>query len=96
MQDSMNMNWDYVKWTNTEQITAALGHRNERCVGMMGLFPGLRWRGAFIAVSAFLQPAPRIVALADTLQEYALGKDTPYLAGTRITQIRVQNNLKSE
>lgn len=80
----MNLNWDYVKWTRTEDITAALGKRNERCVGMYGMFPGLRWRGAFLAVSAFLKPAPRIVELADTLQKYALGKNTPYLAGTRI------------
>lgn len=80
----MNLNWDYVKWTRAEDITASLGKRNERYVGMYGMFLGLRWRGKFFAVSAFLQPAPRIMAIADMLQENALGMNTPYLAGTRI------------
>jgi hypothetical protein len=81
LQDSLNLNWDYVHWTSPEDISKSLGGRDERCVGMLGLFPGLRWRGAFLATSAFLQPAPRIAKLADTLQAYALGKDTRYLAG---------------
>lgn len=79
-KDSLNLNWDYVHWTSPDDISKMLGGRDERCVGMLGLFPGLRWRGAFLATSAFLQPAPRIAKLADTLQANALGKDTRYLA----------------
>ncbi|XP_073393806.1 uncharacterized protein [Physcomitrium patens] len=78
--ESWNLDWNYVRWTRPEDIFATLGNRNERCVGMLGLFPGLRWRGAFLAVSAFLRPAPRINQLADKLQEYALGEHTRYLA----------------
>lgn len=79
----MNLNWDYVHWTKPEDILKTLGGRDERCVGMLGLFPGLRWRGTFLAISAFLQPAPRILKLADALQEYALGKQTRYMAGRK-------------
>ncbi|KAG0619965.1 hypothetical protein M758_4G178600 [Ceratodon purpureus] len=78
--ESLNLDWNYAYWTSPEDILKTLGGRDERCVGMLGLFPGLRWRGAFLAISAFLQPAPRIVKLADTLQAYALGKNTRYLA----------------
>ncbi|XP_024369556.1 uncharacterized protein [Physcomitrium patens] len=78
--EALNLNWDYVKWTKPQDIFASLGNRNERCVGIMGLFPGLRWRGAFLAVSAFLRPAPRIKKIADMLQQYALGNGTRYLA----------------
>ena len=60
---------------------ACLGGRNDWCVGLLGLFPGLRWRGASLAASAFIQPAHRIKNLADKLQEYALGASTWYLAG---------------
>lgn len=81
MQKALNLKWDYVKWTAPEDIFATLGSHSARCVGMLGLFPGLRWRGAFLAISAFIRPAARINKLADTLQQYALGNGTRYLAG---------------
>jgi len=83
MQEALNLNWDYVKWTAPEDIVTSLGSRSARCVGMLGLFPGLRWRGAFLAISAFIRPAAHINKLADALQEYAFGEGTRYLAGNK-------------
>ncbi|KAG0592638.1 hypothetical protein KC19_1G269400 [Ceratodon purpureus] len=78
--EGFNLKWDFVRWTAPEHIFRDLGSRDARCVGVVGLFPGLRWRGAFLAASAFVQFAPRINKLADTLQEIALGEGTRYLA----------------
>lgn len=82
-QASWNMEWDFVKWQSTGDINAILGALGDRCVGLGGLFPGLRWRGAFLTVSAFLQPAMPIFEAANILQTYGIGKNTPYLAGTQ-------------
>lgn len=81
VQESWNLDWSYVKWQTPADITATLGGHNDHCVGLAGLFPGLRWRGAFLAVSAFLQPANHILAVTNALQERAVGKNTPFLAG---------------
>jgi hypothetical protein len=81
-QESWNLQWEYVKWQSTKDVNATLGAMEDQCVGLGGLFPGLRWRGAFLAVSAYLQPALSIFDAANILQTYAIGKDTPYLAGT--------------
>jgi hypothetical protein len=80
MQEALNLKWDYVKWTRPADIVASLGDGNATCVGILGLFPGLRWRGAFLAISAFIHPAAHINKLADKLQAYALGSKTRYLA----------------
>lgn len=81
MQEALNLKWDYVKWIASEDIVTALGSSSALCVGMLGLFPGLRWRGAFLAISAFIRPAPHINKVADALQKYAFGDSTWYLAG---------------
>lgn len=87
MQESYNLDWDYVRWQSPERIYSTLGSYNDRCVGVAGLFPGLRWRGAFLAVSAFLTPAKHIFSVANVLQSFAIGKDTPYLAGNELTTL---------
>lgn len=69
-----------MKWQSTKGINATLGEVGDRCIGIAALFPGLRWRGASLAVSAFLQPALPIFEAANILQTHAIGKDTPYLA----------------
>lgn len=83
MQEALNLKWDYVKWMRPVDIVASLGDQNAMCVGMLGLFPGLRWRGAFLAISAYIRPATHINKLADKLQAYALGVGTRYLAGIK-------------
>jgi len=90
MQEALNLNWDYVRWTAPEDIATTLGSHSARCVGMLGLFPGLRWRGAFLAISAFIQPAARIHKVADALQEYALGNGTRYLAGIKTLNLQLR------
>jgi hypothetical protein len=79
-QESLQLSWEYVRWQTPADIAEVLGSSNELCVAVGGLFPGLRWRGGFLAVSAFLQPSEHIAALADQLQELAIGINIPYLA----------------
>lgn len=81
MQESLNLQWNYLKWQSTKDANATLGALDHRCVGVGGMFPGLRWRGAFLGVSAFLQPALPIFEAANILQTLGIGKDAPYLAG---------------
>ncbi|XP_024403021.1 uncharacterized protein [Physcomitrium patens] len=78
--ESLNLHWSHVKWQSTNDINTALGNLEDKCVGLSGLFPGLRWRGAFLSVSAFLQPSPRIFEVVNILQNHAIGKGVPYLA----------------
>jgi hypothetical protein len=78
--ESLQLSWEYVRWQTPADIAEVLGSSNELCVAVGGLFPGLRWRGGFLAVSAFLQPSEHIAALADQLQELAIGINIPYLA----------------
>ncbi|KAH7284033.1 hypothetical protein KP509_34G036600 [Ceratopteris richardii] len=52
----------------------------ERCVALGGLFPGLRWRGAYLAASKYMRPSPPIAEIVDSLQALAFGRDTNYLA----------------
>lgn len=91
VQESYNLDWDYVRWQSPERIYSTLGSYNDRCVGVAGLFPGLRWRGAFLAVSAFLTPAKHIFSVANVLQSFAIGNDTPYLAGNEHTTLRASH-----
>ncbi len=70
-----------MRWQTPADIAKRLGSfSNAHCVAVGGLFPGLRWRGGFLAVSAFLQPSKHITALADDLQAMAIGINVPYLA----------------
>ncbi|KAG0600085.1 hypothetical protein M758_11G006300 [Ceratodon purpureus] len=78
--ESWNLDWDYVEWQSTKDINATLGEVGDRCIGIAALFPGLRWRGASLAVSAFLQPSLPIFEAANILHIHGIGKDTPYLA----------------
>jgi len=79
--ETLHLSWDYVRWQTPADIAKRLGSfSNAHCVAVGGLFPGLRWRGGFLAVSAFLQPSKSITALADDLQAMAIGINVPYLA----------------
>lgn len=78
------MNWEFLKWQSLKDISDTFDVDDLRCVGVSALFPGLRWRGAVLAVSAFLQPSLSISEAADILQTHAIGKNTPYMAGAHI------------
>ncbi|KAH6556487.1 hypothetical protein KP509_1Z175600 [Ceratopteris richardii] len=52
----------------------------ERCVALGGLFPQLRWRGAYLAASKYMRPSPPTAEVADSLQAVAFGSNTNYLA----------------
>lgn len=78
--ESWNMNWEFLKWQSLKDISDTFDVDDLRCVGVSALFPGLRWRGAVLAVSAFLQPSLSISEAADILQTHAIGKNTPYMA----------------
>jgi len=79
-QEARKLSSDWVKWQTPGDIAESLGSSNEHCVGVGGLYPGLRWRGGFLAVSAFLQPSKAVATLVDKLQELAIGINVPYLA----------------
>ena len=53
----------------------------EKCVALGGLFPGLRWRGAYLASSMFVRPAESIARAATIIQERAIGLNRSFLAG---------------
>ncbi|GLJ15575.1 hypothetical protein SUGI_0255920 [Cryptomeria japonica] len=46
-----------------------------------GLFPGHGWRGAFLAVSAFLKPSECLSAAVSALQARAFGPGKPNFLG---------------
>jgi hypothetical protein len=81
LQESWNLDWSYAEWQSPRDIYTSLGSYTDRCVGLTGLFPGLRWRGSFLAISAFVQPSSNMMKVADILENHAIGQGTPYLAG---------------
>lgn len=73
----------FVNWTSTDHINQAveeLTDGNERCVALGGLFPGLRWRGAYLAPSLYMRPSQSILMLANALQNLAIGQDQNFIA----------------
>ncbi|CAK9214065.1 unnamed protein product [Sphagnum troendelagicum] len=79
-KEARKLSSDWLKWQTPGDIAESLGSSNEHCVGVGGLYPGPRWRGGFLAVSAFLQPSKAVATLVDKLQELAIGINVPYLA----------------
>nr|PNR27332.1 hypothetical protein PHYPA_029484 [Physcomitrium patens] len=79
-EKSLNLHRSHVKWQSTNNVKNALENLEDKCVGLSGLFPGLRWRGAFLSIFAFLQPSPQIFEAVNILQNHAIGKGVPYLA----------------
>eukprot|EP00249_Psilotum_nudum_P004205 c17746_g1_i2 orf=1078-2184(-) len=75
-----NLDWSFVNWTSTSDITRALSSSRERCVALGGLFPGLRWRGAFLATTEYLHPTSLILDAATTLRQKAIGLNESFLA----------------
>lgn len=67
---------DSNRWTNSADLEKRMGERNDpKCVGLGGLFPGLRWRGVMYAASAYMQHSKRIMKAADFFQKRALGSN---------------------
>ena len=48
---------------------------------MGGLFPGFRWRGAYLAPSLFIHPSKSISMDATTLQNIMVGANQDFIAG---------------
>jgi hypothetical protein len=71
-----------VNWTSIDHVAQALdAFKDERCVAMGGLFPGFRWRGAYLAPSLFFHPSQSVAADATTLQNIMIGANRSFLAG---------------
>ncbi|KAG6547250.1 hypothetical protein Mapa_011186 [Marchantia paleacea] len=70
----------FSKWTSPVDIARSVGLRNDepeaRCVGLGGAFPGLRWRGAMWAASAYMQHSKTILSVSDVFQAKALGNNS--------------------
>lgn len=70
-----------MKWTSTDDIKqAGQEFSEEQCVAIGGLFPGLRWRGAYLAASLYMRPSQLILEAATGLQDLAIGHDQNFLA----------------
>ena len=91
LQESWNLDWSYAEWQSPRDIYTSLGSYTDRCVGLTGIFPGLRWRGSFLAISAFVQPSSNMMKVADILENYAIGQGTPYLAGANNKSMSTNN-----
>lgn len=80
-QLELNLAHMYV-WRKPDDVIRALGDRRERCPMVGGLFPGLRWRGAFLSSAPFLVSAPELIKSAHNLRKAAFGLDNvAYIAG---------------
>lgn len=76
-----DLDWSFVKWTSTNDVYNTFqGFEHERCVALGGLFPGVRWRGAYLACSSFLRPSESMWRAATALQERAIGANHSFLA----------------
>ncbi|MCO5603004.1 hypothetical protein L7F22_057146 [Adiantum nelumboides] len=74
---------EFVNWTsldNVRETFQSLKDGKERCVALGGLFPGLRWRGAYLAPSLYMRPSQLIYNLANALQNLAIGQNHSFLA----------------
>ncbi|KAG6547247.1 hypothetical protein Mapa_011183 [Marchantia paleacea] len=80
LYEATNLKWSFVSWTSMEDISNAFGYSNLSCVALGGLFPGLRWRGAYLALGAYLPSADSVVQAATSFQNKTFGLDTRYIA----------------
>lgn len=77
-----------MKWTSTDDIKqTGQEFREERCVAIGGLFPGLRWRGAYLAASLYMRASQSIIDAATALQDLVIGHDRSFLAGIYIHHV---------
>eukprot|EP00850_Spirogloea_muscicola_P002721 SM000010S04359 [mRNA] locus=s10:1088262:1091985:- [translate_table: standard] len=83
-RSTLRLNWAFLRWTSPADVVAAMGGRQERCAALLGIFPGLRWRGAYLAVAPFLAPARPISRAAQRLCDQVFGTGTAFLAGKRV------------
>lgn len=78
------LGWSFVKWTSMDDIKQAFQDFNddgeEKCVALGGLFPGLRWRGAYLATSLYMRPSQSILKATSALQDLAIGCNQSFLA----------------
>eukprot|EP00250_Pteridium_aquilinum_P033932 c667_g1_i1 orf=58-1737(-) len=73
----------FTNWTSMDDIKQAVkGFNNgeERCVALGGMFPGLRWRGAYLAPTYYMRPSQSILSAATALQDLAIGHNRRFLA----------------
>lgn len=78
---SHDLAWSFVKWTSMIDIGKSFKEFDqEKCVALGGLFPGLRWRGAYLASSMFLRPAQSVSRAATVIQERAIGPNRSFVA----------------
>lgn len=76
-----NLSWAFVHWTSVNDINEAFRpFSSERCVALGGLFPGLRWRGAYLAATSYMRAAKPVSEAVTALQVKAIGKNRPFLA----------------
>lgn len=78
------LGWAFANWTSTDDINQTVQEFNnngeERCVALGGLFPGLRWRGSYLAASLYIRPSQSILKAASALQDLAIGHNRSFLA----------------
>eukprot|EP01018_Ginkgo_biloba_P014570 Gb_29917 [translate_table: standard] len=78
---AIEFGWSFVKWRSTADIARDMGGMDSDCAAISGLFPGNGWRGAFLAVSAYLNPSSCIADAVSGLQVLAFGSlHNPFLA----------------
>lgn len=78
--ETLKLDWAFMGWSKPDDVRAALTGQPGRCTGLGAIFPGLRWRGAYVALAPYLHPAPPIERAAVALQELAFGRGKKYLA----------------
>eukprot|EP01018_Ginkgo_biloba_P014531 Gb_25116 [translate_table: standard] len=78
---AIELGWSFVKWRSTADIARDMGGMDSECAAISGLFPGNGWRGAFLAVSAYLNPSSCISDAVSGLQVRAFGSlHNPFLS----------------
>ncbi|XP_057874117.2 uncharacterized protein LOC131080036 isoform X2 [Cryptomeria japonica] len=78
----IELGWSFKNWRSSKDISNQMEAMNGgNCVGVSGLFPGHGWRGAFLAVSAFLKPSDCISAAVSALHARAFGPGNPNFLG---------------
>ncbi|KAL3696175.1 hypothetical protein R1sor_010251 [Riccia sorocarpa] len=80
LSEALNLKWSFISWTSMEDIKHGLGASNLSCVALGGLFPGVRWRGAYLALNAYLPTSETLRQAATTFQMRTFGLDRKYIA----------------
>ncbi|KAL2642861.1 hypothetical protein R1flu_010448 [Riccia fluitans] len=80
MYEAMNLKWSFISWTTMEDIKNGFGESNLSCVALGGLFPGVRWRGAYLALNAYLPTSDSLRQAATIYQMKTFGLDRKFIA----------------